>query len=234
MFSPGLNIRPEKRTPQPLELNTMFCFNELNVHLWRTYMFSEKDKLEMQIRQLLDEKNKLLDLVARKEAEERLNKKSANFVQVSRTVMREIRQLADTNKLALKILMFFGEKMNKQNAIVISQKTLCQLMGKGRTTVYSAVKHLEDKKWIKVLKVGTANAYIVNSQVFWTTDVQKQQYAMFSATVITSASEQEITPEDWDAIETKTFPFVNLKDNERPILDDSELPPPDQNDLDLN
>lgn len=48
----------------------------LNVHLWRTYMFSEKDiKLEMQILKLLDEKNRLLDLVARKEAEERLNKK---------------------------------------------------------------------------------------------------------------------------------------------------------------
>ncbi|EAA4617837.1 hypothetical protein NAK90_005724, partial [Salmonella enterica] len=83
-------------------------------------MFTEKDKLEIEVRQLREEKNKLLDLMARKEAEEKVNKKSANFVQVSRTVMREIRQLADNNKLALKILMLFGEKMNKQNAIVIS------------------------------------------------------------------------------------------------------------------
>ncbi|HAU2961121.1 plasmid replication initiation protein [Salmonella enterica] len=197
-------------------------------------MFTEKDKLEMEVRKLRDEKNKLLDLMARKEAEEKANKKSANFVQVSRTVMREIRQLADNNKLALKILMLFGEKMNKQNAIVISQKTLCQLMGKGRTTVYNAVKYLEDEKWIKVLKIGTANAYIVNSQVFWTTGLQKQQYAIFSATVITAATEQDMSPEIWDAIETKNFPFVNLKDDERTILDNSELPPPDQTDLELN
>ncbi|EBN3599832.1 helix-turn-helix domain-containing protein [Salmonella enterica] len=197
-------------------------------------MFTEKDKLEIEVRQLRDEKNKLLDLMARKEAEEKVNKKSANFVQVSRTVMREIRQLADNNKLALKILMLFGEKMNKQNAIVISQKTLCQLMGKGRTTVYNAVKYLEDEKWIKVLKIGTANAYIVNSQVFWTTGLQKQRYAIFSATVITAATEQDMPPESWDSIETKNFPFVNLKDDERTVLDNIELPPPDQTDLELN
>ncbi|EAA1980876.1 plasmid replication initiation protein [Salmonella enterica subsp. enterica serovar Muenchen] len=197
-------------------------------------MFTEKDKLEIEVRQLREEKNKLLDLMARKEAEEKVNKKSANFVQVSRTVMREIRQLADNNKLALKILMLFGEKMNKQNAIVISQKTLCQLMGKGRTTVYNAVKYLEDEKWIKVLKIGTANAYIVNSQVFWTTGLQKQRYAIFSATVITAATEQDMPPESWDSIETKNFPFVNLKDDERTVLDNIELPPPDQTDLELN
>lgn len=197
-------------------------------------MFNDKDTLEMEVRQLRDEKNKLLDLIARRDAEERVNKKSANFVQVSRTVMREIRLLADTNKLALKILMLFGEKMNKQNAIVISQKTLCQLMGKGRTTVFNAVKHLESEKWIKVLKIGSANAYIVNSRVFWTTDLKKQQFAYFTASVITSASEQDMTPENWDAIETKNFPFINLKDDERTVLDNQELPPPDQTDLELN
>jgi predicted DNA-binding transcriptional regulator AlpA len=193
----------------------------------------ETEKLENEIRQLRDEKNKLLDLISRKETEERLNKKSANFVQVSRSIMRDMRNLADCNKLALKILMLLGEKMNTQNAIVISQKTLCQLLGKGRTSVYNAIKYLEDEKWIKTLKIGTANAYVVNSQVFWTTDLKKQQYAMFSATVITAASEQEISPEDWNAIETKHFPFINTK-NERPLLDDSDLPPPDQKDIDLN
>ncbi|EAA4617832.1 plasmid replication initiation protein, partial [Salmonella enterica] len=113
-------------------------------------------------------------------------------------------------------------------------KTLCQLMGKGRTTVYNAVKYLEDEKWIKVLKIGTANAYIVNSQVFWTTGLQKQRYAIFSATVITAATEQDMPPESWDSIETKNFPFVNLKDDERTVLDNIELPPPDQTDLELN
>lgn len=61
--------------------------------------------------------------------------------------------------------MILAEKMNRQNAVVVSQKTLCQLVGKGRTSVYNAVKVLEDGRWLKTLKIGTANAYIVNERV---------------------------------------------------------------------
>lgn len=139
--------------------------------------------------------------------------------------------LADKNKLALKILMIIAEKMNRQNAIVISQKTLGELVGKGRTSVYNAVKTLEEGRWIKTLKIGTANAYIVNERVFWNDLTDKRRYAIFSATVIASEAEQELSAEDWDSIETKHFPFLGSK---VPVLiGNDELPPPDQSDLEL-
>lgn len=46
----------------------------------------------------------------------------SDFVQISRKSMKEIRVLSDKNKLALKILMILAEKMNRQNAVVVSQK----------------------------------------------------------------------------------------------------------------
>lgn len=192
-------------------------------------MTSENDLLE-QIRQLKDEKNKLIDIME-KERSEKVKRSPADFVQVSRQSMKEIRMLADKNKLALKILMIIAEKMNRQNAIVISQKTLGELVGKGRTSVYNAVKTLEEGRWIKTLKIGTANAYIVNERVFWNDLTDKRRYAIFSATVIASEAEQELSAEDWDSIETKHFPFLGSK---VPVLiGNDELPPPDQSDLEL-
>ena len=190
---------------------------------------SDQENLLAQIAQLKDEKNKLIDLIEK----ERVEKKRlpSDFVQLSRKAMKEIRILAEKNKLSLKILMILAEKMNRQNAVVVSQKTLCQLVGKGRTSVYNAVKVLEDGRWLKTLKIGTANAYIVNERVFWSDLTDKRRYAIFSANVIVSEDEQEISAEDWDAIETKHFPFL---DSKAPIIiGDDDLPPPDQSDLDL-
>lgn len=185
------------------------------------------------IRQLKDEKNKLLDIISRKETEERLNKVPANFVQFSRTAMKNVRTLAEKSTIALKILMVLGEKMDKKNAIIISQKALCQLLNVSRQSVYNSMKLLEKEKWIKTMKIGTANAYFLNEQVFWSTDTQKRRYAEFSATVITTEGEQEMSAEDWDAIETKTFPFINNK-KERIIVANQDLDPPDQRDIDLD
>jgi len=185
-----------------------------------------------ELSELREQNRRLMDMLTQIEIEQRANKVPANFVQVSRSVMKDIRILADKNKYSLKILMLFGEKMNKQNGIVISQQALCQLLNVSRPTVHKALNLLEDERWIKTLKIGTANAYIVNEKVFWTADTQKRKYAVFSATVIVSEEEQNMSAEDWDAIEARHFPFIDTKD-ERPILGNDNLPPPDQQDIDL-
>lgn len=190
---------------------------------------NDNENLLSQIARLKDEKNKLLDLIEKERSEKK--KLPSDFVQVSRRYMKDIRTLSEKNKLSLKILLILAEKMNRQNAVVVSQKTLCQLVGKGRTSVYNAVKILEDGKWLKTLKVGTANAYIMNERVFWSDQTDKRRYAIFSANVVVSEDEQEISAEKWDAIETRHFPFLDMK---TPIIiDDETLPPPDQTDLEL-
>lgn len=191
------------------------------------------DEKDLQISQLMEEKNRLLELLTKKEVEERASRVPANFVQISRASMRDIRSLSDRSSLALKVLMLLVEKMNRQNAIVISQKALCQLTGKSRQSIHKAISLLEKERWVKVLKVATANAYLINERVFWTSDTGKRKYALFSAMVVAAESEQKITAEEWDDIEAKQFPFLDTK-NERVILGSDELPPPDQQDLELD
>ncbi|WP_162505719.1 MarR family transcriptional regulator [Candidatus Arsenophonus triatominarum] len=174
-------------------------------------MMIDENYLKNEVDRLRDEKAKLLDLLAKKEVEDRVNKISANFVQVSRSAMKEMRKLQDRSGLSLKILILLGEKMNRQNSIIISQKALCQLLEVSRQSIHKAVKILEQERWIKILKIGTANAYIVNEKVFWCSDTKNRRYATFSANIITTEAEQDKSKEDWESIEIKNFPFIKSK-----------------------
>ena len=81
------------------------------------------------------------------------------------------------------------EKMNKQNALAISQSNLMKITGKKRTSVHNAIKALKQHNFIEVVKIGTANAYKVNSNVFWQdANRRKDKFAVFDATVVVSMS----------------------------------------------
>ncbi|MCX3506454.1 plasmid replication initiation protein, partial [Escherichia coli] len=65
------------------------------------------------------------------------------------------------------------------------------ITGVSRPTVGRAIKLLKDDNWIDTVKVGNANAYCVNEKVFWQAGRNQRKYAIFSATVIASESEQD-------------------------------------------
>lgn len=157
---------------------------------------------------------------------------NANFVQVSRGYLRNWRGLVRKSQLATEILMFFVEKMGRNtNAVVCSYKTLMELTGYSRTSVANAVKLLKDDNWIDTVKIGNATAYCVNEKVVWQSGRNERKYALFSATVVASTSEQESDFHKKINSKLRHIPFI--EDAERIILDDSELPPPDQKDLDI-
>ncbi|MDI6508930.1 replication/maintenance protein RepL, partial [Bacillus wiedmannii] len=64
--------------------------------------------------------------------------------------------------LASEIFVFFLDNMNNNNLVMASQQLLSVEFGKGRTTIYKAIRYLEEHKFKNVAKVGTANAYIIN------------------------------------------------------------------------
>ena len=84
-----------------------------------------------------------------------------NFVQLSRSYLHQMRKL-----------------------------TLCEITGVSRPTVGRAIKLLKDDQWIDTVKIGNANAYCVNERVFWQAGRNQRKYAIFSATVIASATDQ--------------------------------------------
>ena len=75
------------------------------------------------------------------------------------------------------------------------------------------------------MKIGTANAYIINSKVFWQSYGDKKM-TVFHATIVASSDEQDEPIENWDKVKLKHFPF--LDHNEEAVVTDEALPPPDQ------
>jgi hypothetical protein len=87
---------------------------------------------------------------------------------------------------------------------------------------------LKDHNYVQVVKVGTTNTYVVNEQVAFAGSAG-QRKAVFGTTLVAHECEQE---EGWDQVKKlKAIPVIY--EDERVILSDEVLPPPDQVDLDL-
>lgn len=151
-----------------------------------------------------------------------------DFIQVTRGYVGELRRLARRAPAARQVFDLICEKMNRSNALVISQTTMGSILGYSRQTISSAVALLERESWLQTIKIGTANAYVLNSKVVWR-DVGGKRYSAFNARVYVSEEEQSKTVEQWDAVKLKHVPV--LLPGEMPISDDEDLPPPDQKDL---
>ena len=170
------------------------------------------------------------ELAEQQEAEDRA-KKNFNFVQIEKRALRELRGLIERSPTAAKVITLMAEKMNRQNALVCSYDTLSKITGLSRATLARAVKVLAEEHWIQVVKVGTANAYVINSKVFWQSYGDKKM-TVFHAAIIASSDEQEKPVEDWDKVQLKHFPF--LQHNEELLVKDDRLPPPDQAEMDFH
>ncbi len=160
------------------------------------------------------------------------SKDNYNFVQVGRAYLSQMRKLARKSPVANEILLYLVEHMARTtNAVVCSYSTLQEVTGVSRTTVANAIKLLKEDNWIDAVKIGSATAYCINERVFWQAARNQRKYAIFSATVIASATEQNSDYHEKAKTKLTHIPFVET--TERLIVSHEELPPPDQQDLDL-
>lgn len=168
-------------------------------------------------------------------AESQAGKDNYNFVQLSRSYLKEMRALTRKSPLAQEILLYLVENMGRtSNAVVCSYSTLQEVTGVGRTSVAKAIKTLKDECWVEAVKVGNATAYAVNARVFWQAARNQKQYAIFQATVIASASEQSEDFKSKASTSLRHIPFVELKSERIVVNEDENLTPPDQKDLSLD
>lgn len=196
--------------------------------LARNMTGTEQEEISRLRRQLAQ----MSDLLDAEKAAQRLPK-NMDFIQVSRAELRAIADLGAKSALALDLLMVLAQSMDKQNAVMISFKAMQQILGKSRPTLDRAVRLLREDNWIQVVKVGTANAYVLNSAVFWTDRGDKRHMASFGAQIVTTLDEQEKDLRANPHVKLKRVPTLVGKD-ERVVVGTDELPPPDQQDLDLN
>jgi hypothetical protein len=154
-------------------------------------------KLELEHETIpLQSRKNIIELISKtrdliREEEKRVSERLNNdFVQLYRKNIEAIVELGKKNYIAGYIFVYFLKIMGRDNCVVISQNTLTELFEVSRQTIYTAIKALEESKFIQVLKIGTANAYVINADIAWTTYNNKKTTAMFNAKVVASLSEQ--------------------------------------------
>jgi len=157
-----------------------------------------------------------------------------NFVQLSRGYLKEMRGLARKSPVAHEILYYLVEHMGRTtNAVVCSRNVLAEVTGCSIATVGRAIRVLKDDNWIDTVKIGNASAYCVNERAFWQAGRNQRRYAVFSATVIAAASEQDSDFREKAKQKLTYIPII--EDDDRMLINsDESLPPPDQTDLELN
>ena len=160
------------------------------------------------------------------------NTDNYNFVQVSRSYLREMRGLARKSPVAHEILYYLVEHMGRTtNAVVCSRNVLAEVTGCSIATVGRAIRVLKDDNWIDTVKIGNASAYCVNERAFWQAGRNQRQYAVFSATVIAAASEQDSDFREKAKQKLTYIPVI--EDSDIAVTGKDQLPPPDQQDLDI-
>jgi hypothetical protein len=113
------------------------------------------------------------------------------FVQLYEDNIDLIIEIANEHPTAIKVFLFLIKNMDEKNALVISQNALSESLNLHRNTIGNSISYLKEKKALDVFKSGNTNIYAVNSQIAWKSNVEGKRYAMFSAKVFITASEQE-------------------------------------------
>lgn len=189
-------------------------------------------ELAQELTQTRDLLSKAIDTLdaERKAVMSAKNKVSGGYYMMSRRAEKNLRALQRENSSASLVFSVIREHMQiGTNAVTISNEALAQILGISTRTVARATKHLKDKNYVQVVKIGSSNTYVVNEQVAFAGNVG-QRKAVFSATVVAHECDQQ---EDWNTVKKlKAVPVIY--EDERVILGVDELPPPDQQDLDLD
>jgi hypothetical protein len=116
--------------------------------------------------------------------------------------------------------------MGHQNAVVVSQKILAQLMGVTDRTVRTAIADLVSENWVQVVRIGKGKeaAYVVNDRVAWGQSRDQLRLSTFSATVIADLDDQD--PEALEHRDLRRIP--TLYPGEQQLPSGTGLAPPSQ------
>lgn len=120
--------------------------------------------------------------------------KPGQWVQTERKAHEAWAHLIARKPRAAELLHHLVAHMGHQNAVVVPQKVLAQLMGRSVDTVQRAVRDLVVENWIQVVKLngpGTVSAYVVNDRVAWGQPRDQLRLSVFSATVVADIEDQD-------------------------------------------
>lgn len=113
------------------------------------------------------------------------DEKNGNFVQVSRQPgLQALTRLSKENPAALQLFLFITEHMDGRNALAVSRYTIAELTEKSLSTIDRSIKYLKQNGYLTVLKIGSANAYVLNSDIVWSSYANQRKYCKFEGTLM--------------------------------------------------
>lgn len=133
-----------------------------------------------------------------------------SWLQLERAALGAIAELAQNEPAAMKVMFTLMRHLEPHTGgvVVASRQTLCELTGYSMPTMRRAIAHLTNHQWVQRIKVGSAYAFAVNTEIAWIGPREKLQHAAFAATVIAARSEQK--PEDLEPRDMRTIPIRAL------------------------
>lgn len=119
--------------------------------------------------------------------------KPGQWVQTERKAHEAWAMLGLRKPIAGAVLHKLVAQMGHQNAVVVPQKVLAQLLGVHERSIRRAIVDLVEEKWIQVVRLGKGKeaAYLVNDRVAWGQKRSELCLSSFSATIIADASDQD-------------------------------------------
>ncbi len=122
--------------------------------------------------------------------------KAGHWVQTERKAHEAWANLIARKPRAAELLHHLVAQMGHQNAVVVPQKVLAQIMGRSVDTVQRAIRDLVAENWVQVVRLngpGTVAAYVVNDRVAWGQPRDQLKLSVFSATVVADYGDQDAT-----------------------------------------
>ena len=120
-------------------------------------------------------------------------KHRGHWVQTERAAHESWASLIGRKPKAAALLHHLVARMGQQNAVVVSQKVLAELVGCSVDTIQRSLQVLAAERWIQIVRIGKGKeaAYVINDRVAWGQPRDQLRLSSFSATVIADAADQE-------------------------------------------
>ena len=150
------------------------------------------------------------------------------WLMIDKKPIQALKRLAISHPIAMGCLMHFVENMSRSNAYMASQKSIANQLGVSAVAVKKAVAVLESSKFVQVIKVGTANAYVVNTRVAWQ-GKRGARFAHFHADIVAYEDEQCNDLDD----DSPLIQIPSAAPDERYLVGNEEIDPPDQQEMTL-
>ena len=151
------------------------------------------------------------------------------WLMMDKKPIQALKKLAIEHPIAMGALMHMVENMSRSNAFMASQQSIAKSLNVSTVAVKKAVAVLHDLKFVQIVKIGTSNAYIVNTKVAWQGN-RGARFAHFHADIVAYEVEQKGIDLD-DTTPLNQLP--RLEGDERLLVGNDPIDPPDQQEMNL-